>query len=101
MKNENYLDSKIKQVQSAKDFMYERFRELEINFYVSHGNFVLFEPKLPEVIVTELKSRKIYIRDKSKSTGGGVRVTVTDMSDMKKFMSALSDIVNNQKKAKF
>jgi histidinol-phosphate aminotransferase len=97
LKNIEYLYSWVKEVTTARELLYSGFRDLKINYYNSHANFVLFEPKNPQNILAELKSENIYIRDKSVTTEGGIRITVTDSDAMQKFISSLKLIILGKK----
>ena len=80
----------VKEVIAARQWCYERLSELVPVVYPSHGNFLLFEVPKPLEVVAELKAHQIYIRDKTRTTGGGVRVSITSRRAMMRFIDGLA-----------
>ena len=92
LKNNNWLENRVLMIRNEKEILYSEFINLGITFYKSSGNFVLFEPKEPNQILSELKANGIFIRDQIKATKGGLRVTITSKSANRKFINILKKI---------
>lgn len=93
LKNSKWLENRVEIVSKEKEHLYSEFQKLNIPFYKSNGNFVLFEPKNPHKVLLGLKAKGIFIRDQIKATNGGLRVTLTNKSSNRKFISTLKEII--------
>ncbi|WP_288235952.1 histidinol-phosphate transaminase [uncultured Prochlorococcus sp.] len=94
LRNKSWLDKRVKMINDEKNYLYEQFNLLKIKYYISDGNFVLFEPNNPKKIISGLKARGIFIRDQINATNGGLRVTINDSDSNKKFIINLKEILN-------
>ena len=85
-----YLESYVKEVLSARDFLCEGFRTLGVRYYPSQANFVLFEAgdrALP--LRDELRALGVLVRDRSYEIPGCVRVTVGTREQVRRFLDEL------------
>ncbi len=94
LKNEEWLHKRINIVNKEKEKLYEEFAKLNIPFYKSMGNFILFEPNEPKKLITNLKARGIFIRDLIQATEGGLRVTIVDKEKNMKFIKNLKEVIS-------
>jgi len=83
----------VDQVSMGKQLIYSAFQQSATPFYPSAGNFILFEPNDPINMLSTLKQNKIFIRDQIATTGGGLRVTVGDLSSTEEFLRLYQRIV--------
>jgi histidinol-phosphate/aromatic aminotransferase/cobyric acid decarboxylase-like protein len=87
------LSEWVAEVVGARQWCFDQLAQISNAVYPSHGNFLLFEVRRPAEIVAELKANYIYIRDKTTSTGGGLRVSVTRQDAMERFVGALRSAI--------
>jgi len=91
LKDQSYIDSYVKEVLNARDWIQEQFKKYHIEHHIDGGNFFLLWPKSsPTQIEKKLKSSGILIRnmDKKKNLKGSIRVSIGTTEQMKRFWSA-------------
>jgi histidinol-phosphate aminotransferase len=73
--------------------LYVGLEKLEIPYYESKANFVLFEAGKRAIPVRdELRRRGVLIRDRSYEIPGCVRVTVGTRDQIRRFLAELEQI---------
>ena len=79
LEDRDYLDWYIKEVHAGRERIERALAELDVRFWPSHANFVLFEvgPRHKE-LVSRMRDRGVLLRDRSTDPGceGYVRITV-------------------------
>lgn len=89
-----YLEEYVRQVLHARDLLYATFDEMEIRYWKSHANFVLFHlgDRTAEVGAA-LARRGILIRDQSGHIPGATRVTVGPLPETVRFLTSLKEVL--------
>ena len=91
LKDQSYIDSYVKEVLNARDWIQDQFKKYHIKHHIDGGNYFLLWPKSsPTQVEKKLKSSGILIRnmDKKKNLKGSVRVSIGTTEQMKRFWSA-------------
>lgn len=83
----------IQKVIAVREWLKGRLTQLGIQVYDSQANFLLFEAPDPIKLILALKRNNIYVRDKSKSTSGCLRVTITTGESAEKFYSVVEQVM--------
>jgi len=88
-----YIYKYVTEVLAARELLYVGLEELNIDYYPSQANFVLFqagERAIP--IRDELRRRGVLVRDRSYEIAGCVRVTVGTREQVRRFLAELKEI---------
>ena len=88
-----YIYKYVTEVLAARELLYVGLEELNIDYYPSQANFVLFqagERAIP--IRDELRRRGVLVRDRSYEIAGCVRVTVGTREQIRRFLAELREI---------
>ncbi|HTP87073.1 MAG TPA: histidinol-phosphate transaminase [Bryobacteraceae bacterium] len=88
-----YIYKYVTEVLAARELLYVGLEELNIDYYPSQANFVLFqagERAIP--IRDELRRRGVLVRDRSYEIAGCVRVTVGTREQIRRFLAELKEI---------
>ena len=91
LKDQSYIDSYVKEVLNARDWIQDQFQKYQIKHHIAGGNYFLLWPKSsPTQVEKKLKSSGILIRnmDKKKNLKGSIRVSIGTTEQMKRFWSA-------------
>jgi histidinol-phosphate aminotransferase len=88
-----YIEKYVLEVLAARELLYVGLEKLEIPYYESKANFVLFEAGDRAIPVRdELRRRGVLVRDRSYEIAGCIRVTVGTRDQIREFLSALEAI---------
>src|SRR5437764_4990069 len=90
VQDREYVADYVREVLAAREMVYAGLRKLEIPFYPSQANFVLFragEQALP--IRDALRDRGVLVRDRSYEIPGCVRVTIGNRAQIERFLGEL------------
>ena len=93
VQDSEYIYKYVTEVLAARELLYVGFEELNIPYYPSQANFVLFQAgdrALP--IRDELRRRGVLVRDRSYEIAGCVRVTVGTREQVRRFLAELKQI---------
>jgi histidinol-phosphate aminotransferase len=93
IQDRQHVANYVKEVLAARELVYEGLRKLDIAFYRSQANFVLFcagERAIP--IRDALRDRGVLIRDRSYEIPGCVRVTIGTRAQIERFLHELEDL---------
>ena len=93
IENINKYDKWINSVNLLRNSTYNQLLKLKLTAYKSHGNFILFEINSSKFFLSYLKENYVYLRDKVKSTDGGIRLTITDKKSVKKFIELITNYI--------
>jgi len=87
----DYMEKYVAEVNTSKEWLIEKLSSLGITVFASSVNFVLIKVKSPTVFVSELKKDRILLRDRSQipQLEHFVRITVGNLDQSKKFVSAI------------
>lgn len=94
LKQSSLFEQHVIEIKEARNWLCTQFSTHGIKFFSSHGNFVLFEIENPKQVVADLKIQGIYIRDRSNSIEGCIRVTITDRASTELFWHSLKSVAN-------
>jgi len=93
VQDRKFVEDYVLEVLAAKELLYLGLERLDISYYMSQANFVLFHAGDRAVeIRDELRSRGVLIRDRSYELPGCVRVTVGTREQMERFLKELKEI---------
>ncbi len=88
-----YVKSYVDEVLQGRDLVYEGLGRLGIHFYLSQGNFVLFECGERAIEIRDkLRAAGVLVRDRSYEIAGCVRVTIGTMEQSRRFLAELEKI---------
>ena len=96
IENINEYNKWIDSVNLLRETLYNQLLKLKITAYKSHGNFILFEINSSQLFLSYLKENYMYLRDKVKSTDGGIRLTITNKNSINKFLNLLTKYIFNK-----
>jgi len=77
-----------------REWLSREMSRLQVRFYASFANFILFEVPDPKYFQAEFKRRGVYVRDKSRAAPGCLRVTVGTRRSAEHFRGALAALVS-------
>jgi histidinol-phosphate aminotransferase len=93
IQDKTYIEKYVTEVLAARELLYVGLEKLEIPYYESKANFVLFEAGKRAIPVRdELRRRGVLIRDRSYEIPGCVRVTVGTRDQIRRFLAELEQI---------
>ncbi len=85
-----YVENYVKEVLTAREFLYAQLTRRGIPFYRSEGNFVLLRPgESVGEICARLREAGVLIRDRSHELPGCARVTVGTQAQAERFIQLL------------
>ncbi|MBI4906126.1 MAG: histidinol-phosphate transaminase [Acidobacteria bacterium] len=88
-----YVQSYVEEVLQARDLVYEGLGRMGIHFYISQGNFVLFECGDRAIEIRDgLRAAGVLVRDRSYEIAGCVRVTIGTRDQSRRFLKELERI---------
>jgi histidinol-phosphate aminotransferase len=88
-----YIEKYVTEVLAARELLYVGLEKLEIQYYESQANFVLFQAGQRAIpIRDELRRRGVLVRDRSYEIPGCVRVTVGTRDQIRQFLAELEAI---------
>jgi histidinol-phosphate aminotransferase len=88
-----YVQKYVMEVLAARELLYVGLEKLEIPYYESKANFVLFHAGDRAIPVRdELRRRGVLVRDRSYEIPGCVRVTVGTREQIRRFLAELEEI---------
>ncbi len=94
IEDQGYVREYVRQVLQARELLCAAFEELEIRYWPSRANFVLFEVGgTAAAVCAALSEQGILIRDQSRHIPGAVRVTVGPLQETVQFMAALKEVL--------
>lgn len=94
LEDEDHLKKIIYQNYIGKNFLYQEFTKLGINFYPSEANFILFETKTDSSIINEkLLKKGIIIRRIPSVSNKALRVTIGSLEENQRFINALKECI--------
>ena len=90
----DYVRSYVRQILQARELLCAALDELEIRYWPSRANFVLFElGDESSQVCSALSEKGILIRDQSASIPGAARVTVGPLRETVRFLAALKEVL--------
>ncbi len=90
IQDREYIGNYVKEVLAARELLYQGLRKLNIAYYPSQANFVLFRAGDRAIEIRDaLRDRGVLIRDRSYELPGCVRVTIGDRAQIQRFLSEL------------
>jgi histidinol-phosphate aminotransferase len=93
VQDREYIASYVTEVLAARELVYAGFRRLNIPFYPSQANFVLFRAGDHAIPVRDaLRERGVLIRDRSYEIPGCVRVTLGNRAQIERFLQELETV---------
>ena len=93
IEDKEYIDNYVSEVLAARELLYEGLDKLEIPYYQSQANFVLFRAGTRSIEVRDrLRDMGVLVRDRSYELAGCVRVTVGTREQVRRFLTALQEI---------
>ena len=94
IEDQDYVREYVRQVLQARELLCAAFDELNVRYWPSRANFVLFEVGDAAAAVCDtLSDRGILIRDQSRHVPGAVRVTVGPLQETVQFIAALKEVL--------
>ena len=88
-----YVNAYVAEAVASRETLYRFFDELNIGYWLSEANFVLFRAGDRAVSLRdELRRRGVLVRDRSYELPGAVRVTVGRAEQTERFMRELREI---------
>jgi histidinol-phosphate aminotransferase len=93
VQDRRFVEDYVTEVLAAREFLYVGLERLGIPYFMSQGNFVLFEAgDRAAEIRDKLRDRGVLVRDRSYELPGCVRVTVGTHAQVEKFLDELEAI---------
>lgn len=93
VEDRSFVEEYVLEVLTARELLYVEFERLNIPYYVSQANFVLFQAGGRAIeIRDELRNRGILVRDRSYEIPGCLRVTIGTRDQVRRFLDALEQI---------
>ncbi len=93
VRDQEFIRKYVGEILAARELLYVGFEKLNIPYYRSKANFVLFEAGQRSIpIRDELRRRGVLVRDRSYEIAGCVRVTVGTREQIRRFLAELEDI---------
>ncbi len=94
IEDHEYVREYVRQVRQARELLCGAFNELEIRYWPSRANFVLFElGDNSAQVCAALSDQGILIRDQSAHIPGTARVTVGPLKETVHFIAALKGVL--------
>jgi len=93
IQDKSYIEKYVTEVLAARELLYVGLEKLDIPYYESKANFVLFvagDRSIP--VRDELRRRGVLVRDRSYEIPGCVRVTVGTREQIRRFIAELEQI---------
>jgi histidinol-phosphate aminotransferase len=93
IQDKRYIEKYVTEVLAARELLYVGLEKLNIPYYESKANFVLFvagDRAIP--VRDQLRSRGVLVRDRSYEIAGCVRVTVGTREQIRRFLAELEQI---------
>ena len=89
-----FIEKTVATVKAGRQFLYQEFDKLQIQYWPSQANFILIDPPLPEMEFTNrLMDHGIMVRPVSQfGAPGKVRITVGDKEANTALVAALKKI---------
>ena len=93
LKNLNYYERYLNEISKAKEFFTNEMKKKGYTIYEGGGNYVMVKVDLPHLFISNLRSHKIYIRDRSylPQLDNFVRITIGTQEQMEKVL----DVIDN------
>lgn len=89
-----YMETYVKEVLAGRDMIYSGLADLNVRYWRSEGNFVLFQAGEKAVpIRDEMRRRGILVRDRSYEIPGCLRVTCGSKEQNRRFLAALKELL--------
>jgi len=82
------------EVIATREWLSGQMARLELQFYPSSANFILFEVPDPTYFMAEFKRHGVYVRDKSRAAPGCLRVTVSTRTSAQHFCEVLARLLD-------
>ena len=92
--NRTQLEEWIAVVVDSREWLSRQMSRLQVQFYPSFANFILFEVPDPKYFMAEFKRRGVYVRDKSRAAPGCLRVSVSTRRSAEHFCTALAALMS-------
>jgi histidinol-phosphate aminotransferase len=93
IQDQTYIQKYVMEVLAARELLYVGLEKLEIPYYESQANFVLFQAGNRAIEVRdELRRRGVLVRDRSYEIRGCVRVTTGTRDQIQRFLTELEEI---------
>jgi histidinol-phosphate aminotransferase len=93
IRDKSYIERYVTEVLAARELLYVGLEKLNISYYESKANFVLFDAGQRAIAVRdELRRRGVLVRDRSYEIPGCVRVTVGTRDQIRRFLAELEQI---------
>ncbi len=93
VQDRKFVEDYVLEILAAKELLYIGLEKLEIPYFMSQANFVLFQAGERAIEVRdELRDRGVLVRDRSYEIPGCVRVTVGTREQVERFLKELKEI---------
>ena len=93
VEDREYVAGYVREVLAAREMVYAGLRKLDIPFYPSQANFVLFRAGDRAVPIRDaLRERGVLVRDRSYEIAGCVRVTIGNRAQIERFLAELESL---------
>jgi histidinol-phosphate aminotransferase len=93
IRDRTYIEKYVLEVLAARETLYVGFEKLNIPYYRSEANFVLFRAGERSIEIRDkLREKSILVRDRSYELPGCVRVTVGTREQVRQFLAELEAI---------
>ena len=90
IQDREWVANYVKEVLAAREMVYDGLRKLDIPFYPSQANFVLFRAGDRAIAIRDgLRDRGVLVRDRSYEIPGCVRVTIGNRAQIERFLGEL------------
>ena len=94
LRNRAELEHWIAEVIATREWLSGQMARLQLQFYPSSANFILFEVPDPTYFMAEFKRHGVYVRDKSRAAPGCLRVTVSTRTSAQHFCEVLARLLD-------
>ena len=91
--NREQLEDWIEVVVESREWLSREMTRLQVKFYPSSANFILFEVPDPKYFMAEFKRQGVYVRDKSRAAPHCLRVTVSTRRSAEHFCEVLAKLI--------
>lgn len=98
LEHPNHISSYVDSVKRNREEFYRFFEQRGIHYRQSHGNFVLFQYERARDLISYLRSRSVFVRDRSHCFAGEghLRITVGGDESTRKAIAALEEYFSQE-----
>ena len=93
IQDREYVANYVSEVLRARDIACEGLRRLEVKYFPSQANFILFDAGERAIEIRDgLRERGVLVRDRSYEIPGCVRVTIGTIAQIERFLEELEEL---------